>query len=132
MFRHCCVVVLMWLTAVAQAQQQTIIAPLSYTAFLDPSDVSVRFTCTGEGVAVWRVDGWSASSTEISNRGIITETNDDGGSFTSQVIIPATIENNNTEVQCWAVSDIVVPSETATFIIQGRRKCNHVLHQYRL
>ena len=127
MFRHCCVVV-MWLAAVAQAQQQPIIAPLSYTAFLDPSDVSVRFTCTGEGFPFWRVDGQAASSTEIANRGIIIETNDDGGSFTSQIIIPATVENNNTEVQCVAVSDNNGFSEIATFRIQGRRKCKHVLY----
>ena len=77
---------------------------------------------------MWRVDGQAASSTEITSRGISTETNDDGGNFTSQIIIPATVENNNTEVQCWAVSDIVVLSEVVTFIIQGRRKCKHVLH----
>ena len=124
MLKHCYVV--MWLAAAAQAQQPTI-APLSYTAFLDPSDVSVRFTCTGEGVALWRVDGLPASSTETSIRGISTASNVEGGNFTSQIIIPATVENNSTELQCLAVADIVAFSETATFRIQGRRKCKHVL-----
>ena len=129
MFRHCCVVVVMWLTAVAQAQQQQpIIAPLSYTAFLDPSDVSVRFTCTGEGFAVWRVDGESASNTEITSRGISIGSIEEDGNFTSQIIIPATVENNNTEVQCLAVSDNNGFSETATFRIQGRKKYKHILH----
>ena len=133
MFRHCCVVVVMWLTAVAQAQQQQpTIAPLSYTAFLDPSDVSVRFTCTGEGVVLWRVDGQAASDTEITSRGISTEAYENDSNFTAQIIIPATFENNNTEVQCLAVSDTVGQSETATYRVQGKRKCKHVLHQYRL
>ena len=70
---------------------------------------------------MWRVDGQSASSTEIINRGISDEGNEEDGSFTSQIIIPATVENNNTEVQCIAVSDNNGFSETATFIIQGRR-----------
>ena len=117
MFRHCCVV---WLTAVAQAQQKTILTPLSYTAFLDPSDVSVRFTCTGKGDIFWSVDGEVASNTDITNRGISTE---EDGNFTSQFIISATVENNDTEVQC-----LTGESETATFIIQGRRKCKHVLN----
>ena len=121
MFRHCCVVVVMWFAAAAQAQQQTILTPLSYTAFLDPSDVSARFTCTGEGFVIWRVDEQAASSTEITSRGISTEASEEGGNFTSQFIIPATVENNNTEVQCIAVSDIFVLSETATFRVQGRK-----------
>ena len=117
--RHCCVVVVVWLAAVAQAQQQPILTPLSYTAFLDPSNVSVRFTCTGEGFASWRVDGKALSE---SNRGVKTETvgEGEGSNFTSRILIPATVENNNIEVQCWASTSIVLRSETATFIIQGR------------
>ena len=111
--------VVMWLAAAAQAQQQPTTAPLSYTAFLDPSDVSVRFTCTGEGFPSWRVDGKVASDSEVTERGISTESNVEGGNFTSQIIIPAAAENNSTEVYCLAVSDTVGQSETATFRVQG-------------
>ena len=68
------------------------------------------------------MDGQAASSTEITSRGISTEAYEEDGSFTSQIIIHATVENNNTEVQCWAVSDTVVLSETATF------RDKHILH----
>ena len=113
-------VVICLTAAAAQAQQQTILTPLSYTAFLDPSDVSVRFTCTGEGVhSLWRVDGQIASDFVIKDRGIYTASIGEGGNFTSQIIIPATVENNNTEVQCSALSDAVDQSEIATFRIQG-------------
>ena len=116
-FLSLCIVV-MWFAAAAQT---TTITPLSYTAFLDPSDVSVRFTCTGEGFPSWRVDGQIASNTEIWDRGITTkESNEEGGNFAAQMSIPATVENNNTEVQCLALSDTVGFSGISTFRVQGR------------
>ena len=105
-----------WFT-ILTAQQPTI-APPSYTAFLDPSDVSVRFTCTGEGFVSWMVDGKPASETEIINRGISTNSSNDGGNFTSQITIPATVQNNNTEVQCFATLEN--RSEVVSFKVQGR------------
>ena len=104
-----------WFT-ILTAQQPTI-APLSYTAFLDPSDVSVRFTCTGEGFVSWMVDGNPATETEIIKRGIFTDSNEEGGNFTSQITIPATVENNNTEVQCFATLEN--RSEVVSFKVQG-------------
>ena len=83
--------------------------------------MSVRFTCTGEGFPSWRVDGQIASNTEIWDRGITTkESNEEGGNFSAQMSIPATVENNNTEVQCLALSDTVGFSGISTFRVQGR------------
>ena len=70
---------------------------------------------------LWRVDGQGASNTEIWDRGISTEEDKGDDNFTSQIIIPATLENNNTEVQCLAVGDdVFTSSEVVTFIVQGR------------
>ena len=66
----------------------------------------------------WRVNGQIASNTDITEKGISTEANEDGGNFTSQIIIPATEENNNTEVKCVSTSGTVA----ATFRIQGREQ----------
>ena len=70
---------------------------------------------------LWRVDEQGASNTEIWDRGISTEEDKGDDNFTSQIIIPATLENNNTEVQCLAVGDdVFTSSEVVTFIVQGR------------
>ena len=72
------------------------------------------FTCSASGAEVlsWRVNGLSVLHTNYSFTVI--------GQFTN-IIIPATLENNGTMIQCVAGlhDSALIESENATFFIQG-------------
>ena len=62
-----------------------------------------EFHCAGKGIIIfWLIDGLPLHHPNISGRGIVSNTDLDSksGFVLSKLTIPATLENNNTSVQC--------------------------------
>ena len=103
------IIFIIWLCALnveAQVQISATISPdRDYNAPLDESSM-VRFNCTGtEAISQWTVDGIEANTMAIVKRGVtITSPQDIGGGvFFSSLFIPASVENNNTSIQCTTI-----------------------------
>lgn len=110
----------------------TVVVPRFYTSALGTTDV-IRFSCTATGVGVigarWEVDGQPADSTPILKRRIVftdqVRCTDVPGCYKSNLTIPATLVNDNTAVQCFALilsgdSILSMESNIGVLHIQGK------------
>ena len=110
----------------------TAIHPLVYNAFLGST---ATFSCkvTNETLLLWLVDGIPSDDIRILNRGIrVTITSNPNISVTkSELIIPATWENNHASIECVAIVlfGIDVFSKTALLQVQGEHDYQHQYHQ---
>ena len=109
----------------AQAQVTAVISPNEdYNAALDPNS-NVLFNCTGNGSTfVWTVDGIAVPNPDIASRGVTasSETSIGGGMILSTLSIPASVENNNTDVLCTVIDAVSLASDRTGVIslsIQG-------------
>ena len=72
--------------------------PVSVTALIG---TDAQFHCAGTGsYLVWEVDGLQADHSNISTRGITSDTTTTSGTVQSTLTVPATSVNNGTTVQC--------------------------------
>ena len=73
-------------------------APVSVTALVG---TNAQFHCAGTGnYLVWEVDGLQADHSNISARGITSDTTTESGTVQSTLTVPATSVNNGTTVRC--------------------------------
>ena len=84
--------------------------PTDYTTFIATGNVT--FNCSGTGLVIaWVVDGQATSNITVLGRGItVAPQQSSGNTLLSQLIIPTTIVNNNTEARC----NVVQVSGTST------------------
>ena len=72
--------------------------PVSVTALIG---TNAQFHCAGTGnYLVWEVDGLQADHSNISARGITSDTTTSSGTVQSTLTVPATSVNNGTTVRC--------------------------------
>ena len=104
-----------------------VVIPLSLTAALNTERENV-FKCafTGSELTNVRIDGITFNSQDILSRGIEVTTiiiNTSLGLYNVDIVIPATLENNNTDIQCLSVNSSTIPvimeSLMAKFYVQG-------------
>ena len=110
-----------------QAQVTAVISPdEDYNAALDPNS-NIVFNCTGNRDTIrWTVDNTAAGDPSIVSRGVTatSEVGVGGGIFLSISSIPASVENNNTAIQCTVadLNSVPIASNTSKLIflnIQG-------------
>ena len=91
--------------------------PVSVTALVG---TNAQFHCAGTGnYLVWEVNGLQADHSNISARGITSDTTSSSGTVQSTLTVPATSENNGTTVRCAVTSLFSTPaiSSNATLTI---------------
>ena len=104
----------------------TDLSPLSLIVSQNAENRHV-FRCTGtpgaERVDV-QIDGTAFEDEDIINRGIMVSSDENSsGIIISTITIPATIENNNTKIQCFSVNFSAfsfLSSSIATYLVQGQ------------
>ena len=94
-------------------------------ASLDPEEMhSFHCTANGSGRADVKIDGQFFNNREIVDRGIFATLDDVGGVIHTTIVIPATIVNNDTDVQCLFYADTDPPSTELSrigkFYVQGK------------
>ena len=99
-----------------------VLTPLSLVASLDPDRLYI-FNCiaNGSGVPTAEIDGLLFNHQTILAKGItVTLVSDENVLHNSTVRIPATIENNDTSIQCLFFGDSGrQESAIGTFFVQG-------------
>ena len=102
------------------------LSPLSFNASLN-STTLFECTVTEANRADWQINGLPFESTQISDRGIkvvFMSIDSIPGAYQSNLSIPATAENNETMIECFAVnfSTPSVWSPIATYLVQGEQR----------
>ena len=113
-----------------------------------PLDINTTFSCKARGTHfVWKIDGTAIPesrendpSSKLSHRGLLFGRNissyDEYEIAMLQVSIRATMQNDNTQVQCCATllahSNVKVESDSAIFTIMSKSLTYQTLHSFML
>ena len=101
------------------------LSPLSLTVGENAEGMyEFRCTVTGANQAVVRINEGPSNDQEIRDRGVTvtsTTVDEQAGEYYTVIVFPATIINNNTDIECIAVnySTPGVGSPVGKFLVQG-------------
>ena len=102
------------------------LSPLSLTVGEDAESVyEFRCTVTGANQPVVRINEGPSNDQEIIDRGVTVTymtIDEEAGEYYSVIIFPATIINNDTDIECIAVnfSTPSIGSPVGKFLVQGQ------------